>query len=425
MIQTIKNQTLSEKCTVYTHKSGLKIYVIEKPDYSSCYAIFGTRYGSIDTMFKTKDDKDYIKVPEGIAHFLEHKLFESEDGDAFSRYAKTGAMANAYTSFDRTCYLFSCSSNFEDSFRILLDFVQKPYFTKETVEKEQGIIGQEINMYNDSPNWRVLFNLLAALYQNHPVKIDIAGTIESIAQINEKLLYDCYNTFYNLNNMFICVAGNVKADKVFEIADELLRDSKAVEIDRAFIDEPKEVATNYKEIFLPVAMPLFAIGYKEYCNKPQKTLKERLSTEIVLKVIFGTDSPLYKDLMDSGLINENFSAEYFCGYGFSSVIVDGESTDPEQVYKKINSYLETAKSEKISENDFNRAKKALYGNMVSVYNSVENTVASMVNEAFFGDNIFDTIECIKDINLDDVNLRLNEILNKDYSAISIVKGKES
>ena len=168
--------------------NGLEIYIMEKPQYSSSYAIYGTHYGSIDTKF-SKNGSEMITVPEGIAHYLEHKLFEGEDGDAFSKYAKTGASANAFTSFDRTCYLFSCSDNFYENLDILLSFVQSPYFTKENVEKEQGIIGQEIRMYDDNPGWRVMFNLLKGMYHNHPVRIDIAGTVESIAQIDADLLY--------------------------------------------------------------------------------------------------------------------------------------------------------------------------------------------------------------------------------------------
>ena len=199
---------LNEKYTLATLDNGLKVYVFEKENFNTAYALFGTQYGSIDTEFSLNGGET-VKVPEGIAHFLEHKLFESEDGDAFTKYAKTGAYANAYTSFDRTCYLFNCSNMFEENLDILLDFVQNPYFTQQTVDKEQGIIGQEIRMYDDSPVWCVFFNLLDALYFNHPVKIDIAGTVESIAKIDAPLLYKCYNTFYNRENMFICIAVNV------------------------------------------------------------------------------------------------------------------------------------------------------------------------------------------------------------------------
>ena len=199
----VKNERTGEQYTYVKHPTGLDIYIWKMEDYSTSYALFGTKYGSINTKFKTKNETDFITVPNGIAHYLEHKLFENEDCDVFSLYAKTGASANAYTSFDKTCYLFSCTDNVYESLEILLSFVQSPYFTEETVQKEQGIIGQEIRMYDDNAGWRVFFNMLQGMYQNHPVKIDIAGTVESIAKINADLLYQCYNTFYNLSLIHI------------------------------------------------------------------------------------------------------------------------------------------------------------------------------------------------------------------------------
>ena len=201
MKKEIFKSDIGESYVLAELDSGLKVYILEKPQYNTSYAIFGTKYGSIDTCFSVNGEE--VCVPEGIAHFLEHKLFESEDGDAFTKYAETGAYANAFTSFDKTCYIFSCSDRFYDNLKILLNFVQSPYFTAETVAKEQGIIGQEIRMYDDSPSWRVMFNMLEGMFHSHPVKTDIAGTVESIAKITDQTLYDCYNRFYDLSNMFI------------------------------------------------------------------------------------------------------------------------------------------------------------------------------------------------------------------------------
>ncbi|MBS6163048.1 MAG: insulinase family protein, partial [Clostridiales bacterium] len=209
LIKEVKSARIGDHYYEVQHPSGLKILVYPKNDNNSTYAVFGTRYGSVDMAFHLKGEQEVHRVPAGIAHYLEHKLFESEDGDAFARYAKTGAAANAYTSFNNTCYLFSTTDQVYESLEILLDFVQSPFFTEQTVQKEQGIIGQEIRMYDDDPQWRVMFNLLECLYHTHPVKIDIAGTVESIAQITPEYLYLCYNTFYNLHNMVLCIAGNV------------------------------------------------------------------------------------------------------------------------------------------------------------------------------------------------------------------------
>lgn len=250
-IKEVRNELLNEVYYDIDHPSGLKILVMPKAGYESSYAIFATKYGSIDTMIQLEDGS-FEQIPEGTAHFLEHKLFESEDLDAFERFAKTGASANAYTSFDRTGYLFSCSANFKKNLEILLDFVQNPYFTQATVEKEQGIIGQEIDMYKDVPDWEVMFNCLRNMYHNLPVRIDIAGTHESIAQISADTLYGCYNNFYNLYNMVLSVAGNTTVEEVLEVADKVLKPVKGKMAQRKVIDEPKEVIKDYCEEKLSV-----------------------------------------------------------------------------------------------------------------------------------------------------------------------------
>ena len=207
------------------------------------------------------DGGEVKRVPDGIAHYLEHKMFECEDGDAFLKYAKTGANANAYTSFDKTCYLFGCADNFNESLEILLDFVSRPYFTEETVAKEQGIIGQEIRMYDDSAEWRVMFNMLENMYHNHPVQLDIAGTVESIAEITPELLYDCYYTFYNLNNMVLCIAGDMEPEDILKTADRLLKPCEKHDIKSYFEDEPYEIVSDYVEQKFPVSVPLFNLGF--------------------------------------------------------------------------------------------------------------------------------------------------------------------
>lgn len=419
MVKTYKNSLVNEEIKIYTHKSGLKVYVCEKPEYASSFAVFGTRYGSIDTKFRTGNG-DFIEVPEGIAHYLEHKLFESEELDAFARFAKTGASANAFTSFDRTCYLFSCSNNFEENFKILLDFVQHPYFTEQTVQKEQGIIGQEIQMYDDSAPWRVLFNLLVALYENHPVRIDIAGTVESISKINADLLYDCYNTFYNLNNMFICVAGNVKADEVFKICDELLIEKEKIEIERSMPIEKDGVVKEKIEISLPVSMPMFTIGFKEKCELPQKSLKQKLLSEVVIRCLFSPDTLLYKQLFDKGLINDTFGAEYFCGYGYSATIVEGESENPEKLRIILNEFIEKYLEKGIPEEDIERAVKSLYGGLLKGFNSAEGIAMNLVETAFFETEAFEEFDIIKQIKKEDVDKRLKEMFTVENSAISIV-----
>ena len=260
--EIVSSPALGEQFQRVEHPSGLTILLCPMEGYSTAYAMFAAKVGSIDTTFKTQHEEDFVEVPPGIAHFLEHKMFECEDGDAFAKYAKTGASANAFTSFDRTAYLFSCTGNFRESMEILLDFVSRPYFTPETVQKEQGIIGQEIRMYDDDPGWRSLFNLLQALYHVNPVRLDIAGTTDSIAEITDQLLYRCYHTFYSLGNMVLTVAGNFRPEDVLEAADKILKKGEDIRIQWRKAQEPREVAQSYVEQPLSVSTPLFQLGFK-------------------------------------------------------------------------------------------------------------------------------------------------------------------
>lgn len=416
----IKNDILHESYIEAVHSSGLRIYILEKPEYTSAQAIFGTRYGSIDTKFRLANRDEFTSIPEGTAHFLEHKLFESEDGNAFERYAVTGAYANAYTSFDRTCYLFSCTSRFEENFAILLDFVRHPYFTAETVEKEQGIIGQEIRMYDDEPNWRVCFNLLTALYSRHPVRIDIAGTTESIAEITADMLFECHRTFYNMSNMFICVAGKVNADEVLAQIDREIDDAEPKEVIRGLHDEPRGICKPYIEQKLAVAKPLFNLGFKEACDTPEKTLKERIVTSVLLEIIAGKSSALYERLMDEGLINDGFGTEYFNGFGYAAEIFDGESSDPEKVAAEIKAEISRLRRDGIDEKDFTRAKNSLYGQMVMQYNVIDNIASALVSAAMTGDGLFDEMDVFASLTLDDVTECLNNQLREEYSALSVI-----
>lgn len=420
VIREVKSDRVGDRYYEVKHPSGLRIFVYPKEQNNSTYAVFGTRYGSVDTTFKRSDEADACTVPAGIAHYLEHKLFESEDGDAFARYAKTGANANAYTSFDVTCYLFSCTENVYESLEILLDFVQSPHFTEQTVQKEQGIIGQEIRMYDDDPQWRVMFNLLEALYHKHPVKVDIAGTVESIAQITPELLYRCYHTFYNLNNMVLCVAGNVELNKVLDLCDRMLKPSKPVEIERIFEEEPREVVKTRVEQKLSVVTPLFQLGFKENAVS-RRTTKELAETEILLELMASDASPLFRRLLDAGLINESsFGYEYFEGPGYASVIFSGESKDPDRVAEEIRAETERLRRDGIDPEAFQRAKKALYGRNIAALNSVDNIANSMAVFAFAGRELYSYIDELANAKLDSVQKRLEEALDPAYSALSVV-----
>lgn len=422
-MKIVESSALGEKYYEIDHKSGLKIFVMPKENYKSTYAVFGTKYGSVDTRFKRSDSDEFTVVPEGIAHFLEHKLFESEELDAFTRYAETGASANAYTSFDKTCYLFQCSDRFEDSLRILLDFVTHPYFTKETVEKEQGIIGQEITMYYDVAGWMSTFNLLRCLYKNHPVRIDIAGTVESISEITDKLLYDCYNTFYNLHNMALVVVGNADADRIVAICDECLEKAENDSVERSFEDEPRDIVKSYDEYHLAMSVPVFSFGYKEKCETPERTLKEIVETNILLEVLIGESSPLYSSLIEKGLINSQFSKEYFVGYGYEAIMFDGESTNPQAVADEIKREVARLKKDGIDDELFETVRRNLYGKEIMQYNDIDAVANGMISCYFSDYGIFDTMDIYKNVTKADIEKRLFEVMDEKYSALSVVKSK--
>ena len=422
-ITFVKNDVLDEGYYSIEHKSGLRIFVYPKEEYTSTYAVFGTKYGSIDTRFKRSDREDFIEIPAGTAHFLEHKLFESEELDAFQRYAKTGASANAYTSFDRTCYLFSCTGHFKENFEILLDFVRHPYFTEETVQKEQGIIGQEIDMYKDSPEWECLFNLLGAMYHNHSVKIDIAGTKESISQITAKMLFSCYDTFYNFSNMALAVAGKTSVDEVLEIADRMLQKDEEVTVERAFLEEPEEIVTDFVEECLPVATPVFCFAYKESYNTPERSLKEEVAKNLILDVLAGQISPLYKELLDEGIINGNFSTEYFNGYNYAAPMFSGESNNPELVAERIKAEVKRLKSTLISQEDFETVRKKQYGKTIRAFSDIDTVANALIVSHFEREELFSEFKVIKEMTLSYVNEVLLESFDENKAVLSVIRNK--
>lgn len=421
-ISEIKSERAGDSYYKIDHPSGLTVYVYPKEGYNSAYAIIGTKYGSVNTCFSL-DGGEKITVPDGIAHYLEHKLFESEDGDAFARYAKTGASANAYTSFEKTCYLFSCTDKFDESFEILLDFVQSPYFTAETVAKEQGIIGQEIKMYDDSPDWRVMFNMLEKMYHHHPVKIDIAGTVESIAEITAEKLYKCYNTFYNLNNMALCVAGNVTVEQVLKTCDRMLKPCEKHTIENFFEDEPYEIVEPYVEQNFPVSVPLFNLGFKERAQKPLNETK-LAHTDILLELLASSTSELYQKLMDDELINTSFTFELFEGPGYCSVIFGGESRAPKQAAEQIKQYIAEVKKNGLDKAEFESARKSVYGDVISSLNSVGSIANTVTSYHFNGNELFTYIDAVANATFEDVQNRLSEMLDVNNCTLSVVKNGE-
>lgn len=419
----ISYEAIGEEYFFTKHPSGLDIYIYPKKGYSSKYAILGTNFGSVNNTFKLKDEENFTVVPDGIAHYLEHKLFASENGDAFELFAKTGASANAYTSFEKTAYLFSCTDNFNQSLEILLDFVQAPYFTEENVEKERGIIAQEIKMYQDSPEWKVYINLLGALYHNHPVKIDIAGSVESIAKITPEVLYNCYKAFYNLHNMALCIVGDLDPDEVLAVIDKKLQYSSPIEIDRYFPQEPKTVYKKFVSEEFDINSSIFCLGFKEDISS-NVTTKDSVYTDLILSYLTSPSSEMYGELLESGLINiASFTGEHLEGPGYSAVIFSGESQNPEKAAEVIKKYTAKLLSSGIKKEDFERIKKAVYGKSMSVYNSVSSTANVLLGFVLSGKDFFGYMKELENATLEELNKRIAAHFKEDNSSLSVAVPK--
>ncbi|HIT18404.1 MAG TPA: insulinase family protein [Candidatus Fimivivens faecavium] len=420
-MEKIVSERIGESYVRVEHPSGLTLLLSPMAGYSTAYALFATKCGSIDDSFALDAGEPFTRVPNGIAHFLEHKLFESEDGDAFELYAKTGASANAFTSFDRTAYLFSCTDRFADSLDVLLNCVTKPYFTQKTVEKEQGIIGQEIRMYDDDPDWRVYFNLLGALYQEHPIRIDIAGTVESIAQIDADTLYRCYNAFYNLHNMVLAIAGNFDVDTVIEACDRILKRAEPVKVRRRPVEEPRAVKRRRVEQKLEVAAPLFQIGFKGVPGGWRENLASQIAGEVVLDMVAGEASQLYRELYDAGLVNATFDTEVMAGPNYLASIFSGESKDPDEVYSRIIAGVQKLAGEGVGQEAFDRARRAAMGRYIGLYSNVESVAGMLVLCDFAGIGGYEALDILANLKTADAEAFLKTHLDPEYSALSIVR----
>lgn len=428
-MRTIEYRELQE--TLYYEKmpNGLDVYILPKEGFQKTYATFSTRYGSVDNHFHVEGESEDVQVPDGIAHFLEHKMFEEPTGDIFATFASNGASANAFTSFDRTVYLFSATEHISDNVKTLIDFVQNPYFTDENVEKEKGIIGQEIKMYQDNADWRSYFGLIEAMYHVNPVHIDIAGTIDSIAQITKETLYTCYHTFYHPSNMILFVVGGVNADELME----LIRNNQAAksfpsqgEIRRIFEAEPKEIKTPKKVTVLPVSLPKCLFGFKEgdpYAE-PDAILRRELTTKLVMDVLFSPSSPIYQKLYDENIISDSFSHEYNCGPDVSFSVIGGDTKDPDllvsRIREEVNRVLETG----LSATAFERSRKKKIGGFLRMMNSSEAIANEFTKYKFDGNDLFDILPVYESITLDEANARMREHFDWNQLAISIVKSEQ-
>ncbi|SFA73135.1 MULTISPECIES: pitrilysin family protein [unclassified Bacillus (in: firmicutes)] len=429
-MKKINFEQLQEELYYEKLPNGLDVYILPKKGFNKTYATFTTKYGSIDNHFQPHDKNELVKVPDGIAHFLEHKLFEKEDGDVFQQFSRQGASANAFTSFTRTAYLFSSTSNVERNLETLIDFVQDPYFTEKTVEKEKGIIGQEITMYDDNPDWRLYFGLIQNLYKNHPVKIDIAGTIPSISKITADLLYECYHTFYHPSNMLLFIVGPVDPNETMDFVknNQSKKEYKEMpEIKRSFEEEPLEVAEKKQVLQMNVQTSkcLFGIKALHADQKGEELLKNELTMNVLLDLLFGKSSDNYNRLYDEGLIDETFSYDYTQEFGFGFAMVGGDTDQPDKLADTIQEMLESAKNGAVfTEDQLARAKKKKIGGFLRAVNSPEYIANQFTRYAFNEMNLFDVVPTLEKITLEDVKRLATEVISEErFSVCQVVPKK--
>ncbi|MCR4889434.1 MAG: insulinase family protein [Ruminococcus sp.] len=420
--EIITSSLTGDSCVHLKHKSGLDIYICEMPGFSTVNAYISVKCGSVDTTFRTAGEKDFTTVPDGIAHFLEHKLFENEECGVFEMFAKTGAYENAFTADDRTCYLFSCTRSYQENLRILLSFIQNPYFTPENVEKEQGIIRQELQMVHDEPENRVFYNLLGGMYHSHPIKTDVGGTAESIAGIDAPLLYKCYNAFYNLNNMSLAIAGNINPDEVLAICDEVLKPCSDNGLETLLPEEPESIVI--PEIYqqADIGAALFNIGYKCTPASGSELLKKSTVASLAADIITDASTEMYQSLLDKGIINSTFGAEAFTGKGYFALMFLGESPKPEKVREALVNEIERLKREGVDEKLFRRTKRACYGDFIRGLNNVNYVTGLMSNSFIRGIGTYDAIDIISAVTADDINKFIITELSSDKLVTSVMEG---
>ncbi|WP_336764904.1 EF-P 5-aminopentanol modification-associated protein YfmH [Paenibacillus sp. USHLN196] len=423
-MESIRYEHLQETLYYEVMDNGLHVYILPKPGFQKTYATFATKYGSVDNHFQVEGQEE-VKVPDGIAHFLEHKMFEEPTGDIFATFASHGASANAFTSFDQTVYLFSATEHVNENIQTLVDFVQNPYFTDQNVEKEKGIIGQEIDMYADNPDWRVYFGLIEAMYQKHPVHIDIAGTVESIRTITKEMLYECYNSFYHPSNMLLFVVGGVDPQEVIDMvrSNQKQKDYKPQGSIQCFFEqEPEQVGEARRESKLAVSLPKCLFGFKEtdVGLTGEQLLRRDTTTQLMMDLLFGSSTRLFQKLYDEDLISDSFGHEYNSSPQYAFSAIGGDTKDPDQLLARIREEVDAIVEKGFESTDFERARKKKIGGYLRMLNSPENIAHEFTRQQFRGGDFFNMLPLYELITLEDVNLRLREHIRWDQLAVSLV-----
>lgn len=422
-MKIIESLKIKEKIYKETLENGLTILLVPKNTTNKNYVIWGTHFGSIDNHFIMPQTKEEVYVPDGVAHFLEHKMFEQESGrNSLDTLMALGVDANAYTTNNHTAYLFETTDHFMEALEELMDYVQHPYFTDENVEKEKGIIGQEIGMYDDDPGWRLYMNALDCLYQENAIKIDIAGTVESISKIDKDVLYKCYNTFYHPSNMVMVVCGNFKPEEMLEeIKKRLVEKPKQGEIKRIYPEKEQEIHMPYKEEQMEVSQPVYMIGFKDTPEAKDK-VQRHIAIEILMNMLIGKSSPLYQKLYQEGILLSQPDLDYEFTDDYAHVLLSGQSKDPKKIQEELLKEIQKQK-EQFDTAHFERIKKKVYGDYVVEYNNISDIARMLLSDYFKGINSFDYIEQFQTVSEEYTKEILQEVFDEKKCILSVVKTK--
>lgn len=409
-----------------TLPNGLRLVVVPKPGHAASYAAFATEYGGSFRRFRTGED--WLDTPAGIAHYLEHKMFDMPEGEnALEILSANGAEPNAFTSSGMTCYHFESTRNFEENLEMLLRFVSTPYFTEESVEKEQGIIGQEIRMTEDSPGFEVYIHLMKLLYDHHPVREAVAGTVESIRQITPEVLHHCHRVFYHPSNMTLCVCGDVDPERVIAIAQSVLPSDPGIPPETDFGPPDLEIPTEKRHTMtMEVSAPLFLIGAKlPPAENGTSLLRQKLTAGLVLRLLFGSSSDFYTEQYAAGNISRDFDYEIDYSSGTATIILGGESPDPEKVWNEVLKTIETNIRFGIRRTDLARIRKASIGARLRGLEDTESIALSQVDGVFGGYDPMQAVEILPSITAEECDAFLREHLAPDHLVMSLVLPKGS
>lgn len=422
-MKLIESLKIKEKAYIEKLENGLTVIIIPKENTNKKYVIWGTHFGSIDNRFIMPKTNEEVFVPDGVAHFLEHKMFEQENGhNSLDVLMALGVDANAYTTNDHTAYLFETSNNFYEALDELMDYVQHPYFTDENVEKEKGIIAQEIGMYDDDPGWRLYMNALDCMYKQNAVKIDIAGTVESIGKIDKDVLYKCYNTFYNPSNMTLVVCGNFKPEEILQqIKNRLVEKEHQGEIKRIYPESEKGLNKKYKEDKMQVSKPIFLIGFKDENLKNEK-IKRHIAIEVLMNMLVGKSSNFYKKMYEEGLLLSPLDMDYEFTDNYAHVMLIGQSKEPKRIQEELSKEIQEMK-ENMDKEYFERIKKKIYGDYVVEYNNVSDIAKMFLSDYFKGVNSFDYIELYNTVTIEYTKQILEELFDEKNEVLSVIKEK--